>query len=161
MATTPMPSSYRAMLKSLSESGVEFLVVGGWAVICHGYVRSTKDLDIWFDGDMHEARKVVRVLEQLNYSVEIDTIMRLSIQRSVLRLDHEPTGIDLMTSCDGCQWAEAWKRRVLVDLDGLRVPILSLRDLHAAKRAAGRHRDLDDLENLPTVDEVEDDASSN
>jgi hypothetical protein len=152
-----MPHNYRRMLESLDAANVDFLIVGGWAVISHGYVRTTKDLDIWIEAEMHESRKVIHVLNALGYPTEVDTIMRLSVEKSVLRLDHEPMGIDLMTSCDGCHWSTAWRRRQIVELDGITVPILSLRDLRAAKRAAGRYRDLDDLENLPPCDDAEPD----
>ncbi|MEM1107627.1 MAG: nucleotidyltransferase [Planctomycetota bacterium] len=152
MATTPLPQTYLTLLKSLRDADVDYLVVGGWAVICHGYVRATKDIDIWFEPDPHQASQVISVIESLGHRVEIDTIMRLSTERSVLRLGREPFGIDLMTSCDGCNWPSAWKRRVSFELNGTSVSVLSLADLRAAKRAAGRYRDLDDLENLPPVD---------
>jgi len=75
--------------------------------------------------------------------------MRLQSERSVIRFGKSPYRVDVMTSCDGCNWADAWKRRVVTEIDGLEVPVISLEDLKAAKRAAGRHKDLDDLEHLP------------
>lgn len=158
MTMTRIPQPFLKLLKRLLDEHIDFLVVGGWAVITHGYVRYTKDFDLWMVLDPSEAGRVYRVLEEVGFKPPIDAPMILQIQPSVLRLGSDPVRLDIMSACDGCDWPSAWNRRLLIDLDGLQVPILSLRDLRAAKRAAGRHRDLDDLENLPPV-EGEDDVA--
>lgn len=149
MDTTPLPPRFRTWLKSLLDEQVEFLLVGGYAVIAHGYVRYTGDIDLWFDIDPSTASKVYRIAEQLGDPLKVDAIQKLQTLHTVIRMGESPFRVDLMTSCDGCEWSEAWRRRVIVEIDGLPVPVISLEDLKAAKRAVGRHKDLDDLENLP------------
>ena len=74
--------------------------------------------------------------------------MKLQSLKTVIHLGSPPDRIDIMTSCDGCHWAQAWRRREIFEIDGLPVPVISLGDLLAAKAAAGRYKDLEDLENL-------------
>lgn len=54
-----------------------------------------------------------------------------------------------MTTIDGVRYEECRRNAVRFDMDGLSVPVISLSDLKANKRAAGRHKDLADLDNLP------------
>lgn len=61
-----------------------------------------------------------------------------------------PLRIEILNSVSGLRFEDAWKRRVIRQMDGLEVPTISLADLRANKLAAGRAKDLADLENLPT-----------
>ncbi len=54
-----------------------------------------------------------------------------------------------MTAIDGVQFDACHRRAVHFNIDGMSVPVISLADLKVNKRAAGRHKDLNDLENLP------------
>jgi len=140
---------FRAWLKLLIDEQVEFLLVGGFAVIAHGYLRYTGDIDFWISVDPSTASRVYRLAEHLGEPIKPEAIQMLQTEHAVIRFGESPYRIDIMTSCDGCDWPSAWARRVIVDIDGLPIPVISLQDLKAAKRAAGRHKDLDDLENLP------------
>ena len=60
-----------------------------------------------------------------------------------------PFRIEIMTAIDGVTYRECWNNRQTFDMDGVAVPVISLADLKTNKRAAGRHKDLNDLENLP------------
>jgi len=68
---------------------------------------------------------------------------------SVVQLGYPPFRIDLLTSIDGVDFAQARVRRQRVEHDGLAIEFIGLDDLKANKRASGRPRDIDDLENLP------------
>ena len=54
-----------------------------------------------------------------------------------------------MTSIDGVNYEACRARAVVFDIEGMPVPVISLPDLKINKRAAGRHKDLADLDNLP------------
>lgn len=66
------------------------------------------------------------------------------------RMGIPPLRIEILNSVSGLRFEDAWKRRVIRQMDGLEVPTISLADLRANKLAAGRAKDLADLENLPT-----------
>jgi hypothetical protein len=57
----------------------------------------------------------------------------------------EPAAIDILAGIDGVSFEDAWPRRVMVELGSINAPVLSLVDLAANKRAAGRPKDLVDL----------------
>jgi len=149
MAETVLSPKFREWLKSLIDERVEFLLVGGFAVIAHGYLRYTGDIGFWISVDPSTASRVYRLAERLGEPIKPEAIQMLQTEHAVIRFGESPYRIDIMTSCDGCDWSSAWSRRVIIDIDGLPIPVISLQDLKAAKRAAGRHKDLDDLENLP------------
>jgi hypothetical protein len=69
--------------------------------------------------------------------------------RSLVRFGVPPFRIELMTSIDGVEFEPCRARALAVDVEGVSVPVISLTDLKANKRAAGRHKDLADLEQLP------------
>jgi hypothetical protein len=69
--------------------------------------------------------------------------------RTIVRFGVPPFRIELMTSIDGVLFDACAQRALVVEIDGTSVPFISLEDLRANKRAAGRHKDLNDLENLP------------
>ena len=67
---------------------------------------------------------------------------------SVIQLGQPPRRIDLLTAIDGVTFDDCWERREIVDLAGVRLPIIGLSDFKANKRASGRLKDLADLESL-------------
>ncbi len=69
--------------------------------------------------------------------------------RRIVRMGVPPMRIELLTTLSGVEFSECFARRHIDILDGLEVPLISLDDLKTNKRAAGRLKDLDDLENLP------------
>jgi hypothetical protein len=69
MATPILPPDFKDFLRSLGESGVEYLLVGGYAVGYHGYVRATADLDVWVARSPENARRVVEALTRFGMNV--------------------------------------------------------------------------------------------
>jgi hypothetical protein len=69
--------------------------------------------------------------------------------RRIVRFGIPPFRIEIMTSIDGVHFDACRSRAVEFDLGAVRVPVISLADLKINKRAAGWHKDLADLENLP------------
>jgi predicted nucleotidyltransferase len=67
---------------------------------------------------------------------------------NIVRLGQPPFRIELMTAISGVIFDECFERAKVETLDGIDVKIISLEDIRANKRAAGRHKDLDDLEHL-------------
>ncbi len=67
----------------------------------------------------------------------------------MFRMGVKPVMVEFMSEISGVAFAQVWANRVTWELDGLSVPMISLADLRANKRASGRHKDLADLEELP------------
>ena len=139
---------FRDMLSALSAEGAEFLLVGAYALAAHGLPRATGDMDLWVNCSPANAARVWRALAR--FGAPMDTIpeKELASPGMVFQVGVAPCRIDLLTSIDGVDFQEAWPRRQVVEIEGLRVPLLSRADLIRNKKASGRPQDLADLEVL-------------
>jgi hypothetical protein len=67
----------------------------------------------------------------------------------VIRMGVPPIRIEIVTTASGVDFEECYAARLVDELDGVAVSVINLEHLKINKKAAGRHRDLDDLEHLP------------
>ena len=146
-----LTSQFKEFLKLLRAEAVEYLLVGGWAVIYHGYPRPTKDLDIWIAVNNDNAERVRRVFRKYGFDKAPPAQMLLEEQR-ILRIGTQPNVIEIMTSASGVRFAECYRDRIEVEMDGEAVNLINLRNLRINKLASGRLKDLADLEELPVSD---------
>jgi hypothetical protein len=143
----PMLSKdFKEFVELLNANAVEYLIVGGYALAVHGQPRYTGDLDIWLGPGR---ANIDRVLDCLGLAAA-----DFEQPGAVIQLGYPPVRIDLLTTFDGVTFADCYPRRQRVTVAGLPLPILSLDDFKANKRASGRPKDLADLHSL---DEPEDD----
>ncbi|NCA17739.1 MAG: hypothetical protein EBS90_11960 [Betaproteobacteria bacterium] len=136
------------MLRAFRDEGVEHLVIGAHALAAHGYVRATLDIDIWVRPSAENAARIWRALERFRAPL---TKMKPDdfAEREVLyQIGVPPSRIDIMTSVTGLEFDAAWSRRIMAAFGDIDVPVLGGQDLRTAKRAAGRLKDLADLEEL-------------
>ena len=145
---TRLPHDFKEFLKLLKDNDVEYLLVGGYAVSFHGYPRPTGDIDIWVSRGLKNAGKLVRILESFGFSSP-DLVPDLFTQpKSVVRMGVEPFKLEILTDIDGVQFDECFDKRNLAVIDGVEVSVIDLEDLRINKKASGRLKDLNDLENL-------------
>jgi hypothetical protein len=146
-----LPTNFREFLKLLNAERVEYLLVGGWAVIYHGYPRATKDLDIWIAINEGNAQRVVRVFRKFGFDVAPPVSAFLESDR-IVRFGETPYRIEIMTSASGVLFEDCYRERIETTFDGEPVNLISLSNLRINKRAAGRLKDLADLEELPEAE---------
>lgn len=140
---------FRDFLRLLNSHGVEYLLVGGYAVGVHGYPRSTGDMDIWIAVSASNAKKAATVLREFGMPGGLITDELFLEEDKVIRMGVPPVRIEVITGASGVQFADCYLRREVVEIDGIPVNFISLEDLKMNKRASGRHKDLEDLEHLP------------
>ena len=144
-----LTKDFKEFLQCLNARGVEYLVIGGHAVAFHGYPRATADLDVWIAVNPANAGRVVAALEEFGFDLpELRPDLFLREDR-VIRMGIAPNRIEIQTGIDGVTFAECYPQRVAAELDGIPIWFISLADLKINKRAAGRNKDLADLDNLP------------
>ena len=144
-----LTDDFKEFLRLLNANRVDYLLVGGYAVGLHGYPRATVDLDVWVRATGDNAERVLRALREFGFDLpELEPTL-FTNPRSIVRFGVPPFRIEVMTSIDGVEFEACRAQAVEFDLDDVRVPVISLTDLKINKRAAGRHKDLADLENLP------------
>jgi len=143
-----LSQDFKEFIKLLNENKVEYLVVGGYAVGVHGHPRYTGDLDIWINPTPDNAKKIIRVLNDFGFSsFNIDSA-DLVKEGNVIQLGYPPIRIDLINQLDGVVFESCIKNKFMVIVDDLEINFIGLEDLKKNKKATGRHRDIDDLENL-------------
>jgi len=149
MAIMNLPPDFREFLRLLNAHQVEYLLIGGYAVAYHGYPRATADMGIWIATHPRNAAQVVAALKEFGFDVPELSVELFQTENQIVRMGKPPVRIEIATGISGVSFAECYAARVIDVLDGLEVSLISLHDLKRNKRASGRHKDLDDLENLP------------
>jgi predicted nucleotidyltransferase len=144
-----LPKDFKEFLQLLNDHQVEYLLVGGYAVGYHGYPRATVDLDIWVAATPLNARHLVKVFKEFGFDVkELKEDLFLQ-EDKIIRIGEPPLRIEVMTSVSGVDFNACYQQRINDTIDGIQVNFINLENLKANKLAAGRHKDLNDLENLP------------
>ena len=148
MATIRLPTEFKEFLKLLNSGGVDYLVVGGYAVAFHGHPRATGDLDLWIATSPDNVARVRRALGEFGFSKELVASAPLDVAGKVIRMGNPPLRIELLTSVSGVDFDACHRRRETRIVDAVEIAFISLADLRANKRAAGRAQDIADLEEL-------------
>lgn len=148
MDTLELPPDFKELLSLLNAHGVEYLLVGGYAVAYHGYPRATQDLDLWISIHPDNAKRLVAALDEFIGASDIRPEQFLEEGR-ILRMGMPPLRVDITNHISGVDFADCYARRIVDHLAGVPVNIVSLDDLKANKRASGRPKDLADLSYLP------------
>ena len=139
---------FRELLALLNAKGVDFIVVGGYALAFHGAPRFTGDLDILVRPEPANAERIIVALHSFGFE-SLDLAPRDFIdEERVIQLGVAPVRIDLMTSLTGVSWDEADAGKISGHYGDVAVFYLGRDQLIKNKRAIGRHRDLADLEAL-------------
>lgn len=144
----------KEMLRLLAEENAQYLIVGGEAVIFHGYARFTGDVDIFYDGKKSNAEAVYRALHRFwdGDIPEVKDAGEFMIPGIVIQFGRPPHRIDFLNQIDGVVFSKAWESRIEAHLPcgrgALSVPYINLECLLENKRASGRSKDRDDIEFL-------------
>jgi hypothetical protein len=149
MATINLPPDFKEFLKLLNSHQVEYLLVGGYAVAYHGYPRATADMDVWVASHPQNAERLVAALKEFGFDLPDLSPALFLKEGQIIRMGVPPVRIDIATSVSGVVFAQCYAGRVVDHLEDVPVSLINVEDLKANKRAAGRYKDLDDLENLP------------
>lgn len=146
MAQMPLPPDFKEFLALLNSARIEYLVIGGYAVAFHGHPRPTGDLDIWVAVHPDTARQLADVCQRFGFTAA--TPEAFAEAGRVIRMGNPPVRLEVITGISGVAFGECHARGIEATMDGVPVRVISLADLIANKRAAGRHKDLSDVEAL-------------
>lgn len=135
---------YRDMVECLLNEGVDFMLVGGYAVSLHGWPRTTFDIDFWIMANAENAKAVMRAITAFGAPLMGLTEIDFHRPGMVFQIGSEPQRIDIISAVDGLDYAEASERAVKMNVDGLEIKVVSLDDLIVNKRASGRPKDIAD-----------------
>lgn len=146
---------FREFLHALNNQKVEYLLVGGYAVILHGYPRTTGDMDIWVNRNAANYQRLKNAFAQFCMPMFDMTEERFlhHPEIDVFRFGRKPVAIDIMTKMGDLNFEECYNMAAVFTDDDLTIKVVHYNHLIAAKKAAGRHKDLGDIEYLENGDE--------
>ena len=139
---------YKEMMQCLSEENVKFLLVGAYALAVHGFPRATRDIDFFVWATPENAASLMRALVRFGAPVEGISEADFASEGVIFQIGNSPRRIDIITRIDGVGFEQAYANRETFSIENLDVPVISLEDLIANKRATGRTQDLADVERL-------------
>jgi hypothetical protein len=149
MAKRQLTPEFRQFLAALNRAGVEYLLVGGYAVNHYGYHRFTEDIDFWIAVSDENFDRLLTAVRDF-FGEDLGGLDKKFLQENEsLFFGGAPNKIEVFKHCSGVKFSEAYARRHETTIDGEPVKLISLADLKINKRASGRNKDLADLDNLP------------
>lgn len=136
------------LFRLLNEKNVEYVIVGGYAVAFHGFVRATKDIDILFNSTPGNITRLTAALADFGIADSSIDKSDFSKPGQILRIGSPPMMVELINAVGGLTFQEIWERRVQGTYGDVGVFFISRNDLLITKKAAARPQDLRDIEEL-------------
>ena len=147
MEKRQLPEDFKEFIQYLNLNDVEYLLIGGWAVSIYGNPRLTKDIDFLISVKEKNIVKFKKAMEEFG-APPIDIEGFRKDKDSFIRMGVSPIQIDVLQEASGIIMDECYKRRNILDFDGLKINLISVKDLIINKRAAGRDQDTTDANKL-------------
>src|SRR5262245_37781826 len=147
MQTIELTPDFKEFIESFNRHGVEYALIGGYAVAYHGWPRATKYIVFFVDDSRENLDRVMKALaEFFGTTVDPQTTEDFYRGNSFLVLGQEPNRIDILKNIQGVRFKDI--ARISALIDGILVPVIDYDSLLKNKRAAGRDQDLVDVRKL-------------
>ncbi len=116
---------YKEMLQLLLEEQVDFMIVGAYALGTHGYPRATGDIDIWVKPNSINSKKIYKALARFGAPLGQIQTDEFSTEGIIFQIGVIPRRIDIITKIDGVTYEEADEDKIIVEIEGLKIPVIS------------------------------------
>lgn len=146
-----LPPDFKELLAEFARSGVEAVLVGGYAVAFHGRPRATKDIDLVLEGSPANLERASEALARFGAPSVVVEAVRTLAPPDIVYMGQPPLRVDLLRTIDGVDPTGLAARAIAAEIDGVPLRVIDLADLIANKRAAGRPQDLIDAAFLDRV----------
>jgi hypothetical protein len=141
-------NDFREFILCLNKHEVDYILVGGYSVILHGYPRTTGDLDVWVNPIKENYNKLMVAFQEFGLpNIPSDAFFDL-IQYDVFGFGRPPVSIEILRNVKGLIFEEAKKDIVIFEENDFKVKTISYHHLIEAKKSSNRPRDINDIENL-------------
>jgi hypothetical protein len=155
-----LANNFKDVLLVFNAFEVNYIIVGGYAVIFHGYARTTGDLDLWVKPINDNKEKIVNALRELKFSKELeDHINGIDFTKPfAVKLGNEPIQIDIFNAITGVKYHKAKENAVQHSFSSqLESHFINLNDLVTNKMLTGRLKDKADVDELQRIDRYRND----
>lgn len=146
---------HQEILMALLKYRVNFMLIGGYAVNYYGYHRTTGDMDIWLEPSNENKELLLQALTALGFDEEGIEIINgwdfTKPQKFHIGSDDQPDKTEFMTHISGITYQNAAELKLIVDIDGLHLPMIHYNSLIQNKKSTGRTKDLADVEYLEKI----------
>ena len=139
-----MLNQLRGVYSSLQKHNVRYITIGGVAAILHGVPRTTFDLDILIEATLENAQHLLAALLDAGLATAEMTTAE-EVLKHEITIFRDRMRIDVQTATPGIEFEEAWQKKEVMKYRRQAFYVVSLEDLIASKRAAGREKDLEDI----------------
>lgn len=139
---------FKELLKLFNQHKVKYLLIGGYAVSIHGFVRATNDLDLAVSNEPQNARNIITALAEFGFREESLAEDLFTEGKQVVRIGVEPIKVEILNYLEGPGFEDAYPRRKTVAVEEMQIDVIGLEDLYANKAAVGRKQDIADIEKL-------------
>jgi hypothetical protein len=139
---------YKEMLQILSNNKVKFLVVGAYAMGAYGYPRATGDFDIWVEASSENSEKIYQSLSDFGAPLSELTKTTFREEGVVFQIGVAPRRIDIITKIDGVDFKKAYSDKQEIEIEDIKIPLLSKEDLIRNKESTCREKDKLDAKYL-------------
>ena len=141
---------FKDFILALNKFKVEYIIVCGYAVIYHGYNRTTGDLDIWINPTSENYDNLKKAFYLFGMSLFDMTEERFLKQENynVFTFGRPPVCIEILTLVKGLSFTECYANSAERIFDELKVQMIDIRDLIISKQAVNRLKDQDDIQHL-------------
>jgi hypothetical protein len=146
-----LDADFKDLLSAFASCGVEYLVVGGYAVGYHTRPRFTKDIDLWVRDTPENLRRIHDALRQFGAPETVLDAVSRGRSDEIVWFGVAPNRVDILRHIDGGIFDLAYPRREQANWEGVVVSVIGIEDLIAAKRAVGREQDKLDLSALERI----------
>jgi hypothetical protein len=146
-------NKHKEFIADLIRYQVSFVLIGGYAVIYHGYVRTTGDVDIWLKPDNENKEKMLDLLQRLDFNPEsIQRVREADFTKALaFHIGSPPERIDFLTQISGVKFEDAVKDQSYITDGNLRIPVISYKHLITNKMLSNRLKDKADVEELSKI----------
>lgn len=143
-------ADFKEFIQALNQAKVDYILVGGYAVVLHGYSRTTGDIDLWIKPTAENYQRLVQAFAKFQMPLFDMTQEKFLATQDydVFSFGVPPVAIDLMTNVKGLEFDSAYANSSVYEFEDLSLRLVQYHDLLTAKRAAGRLKDLNDVEQL-------------
>jgi hypothetical protein len=148
-----LTEAHKKLLIDLLKGGIEFLLIGGYAVNYYGYPRYTMDMDIWLKPDNMNKQRFIAFIRNQGISGEsIDHLSKLDFSTAqAFHMGEQETRIDFLTKISGVEFSEAYARCSKLTLADKIIPVIQYEDLMINKMMSGRPKDKADIDELQKI----------
>ena len=142
-----LPEDLKQLLLAFNAHGVEYLIIGGYAVGVYSEPRATKDLDLFIRSDVRNSEAVYRALAAFGAPiVGLTPADFRDDPNAIFQIGQPPARIDILQHIGGVDFDKAWEHRTETSVDGIATHVIAAEHLIQNKLCAGRMRDLADVE---------------